>query len=136
MSQEKEFVFYLCMSELYIFVRLKFTFGLIGDLPQRICTAAELRFYFSNFIAPSSFLQPNRNCNHSSWISGCEPGWACRTGSTQPIDFRESSEIPSRTSHCQSCCEGFFCPQGLTCMIRKSFSQFARTTYFFRNRYT
>lgn len=97
-----------------------------GDLPQRICTRAELKFYLSNFIASKSsttvtFLQPNRNCNRSSWISGCEPGWSCNTGSVRPVDFRETSEIPDRTSHCQPCCEGFFCPHGLTCMIRKSF---------------
>ncbi|XP_075499198.1 ABC transporter G family member 24-like [Primulina tabacum] len=92
-----------------------------GDLPQRICTAADLRFYFTNFIArantPTTFLRPNRNCNVSSWVSGCEPGWACSAGLIEPLDYRESREIPARTSDCQPCCEGFFCPQGLTCMI-------------------
>lgn len=96
----------------------------IGDLPQRLCTAAELKFYFTNFIAntrsAATFLKPNRNCNSSTWVSGCEPGWACGPGSSQPvIDFRDSQEIPARTSDCQPCCDGFFCPQGLTCMIRK-----------------
>ncbi|KAL0322207.1 UNVERIFIED_CONTAM: ABC transporter G family member 24 [Sesamum calycinum] len=92
-----------------------------GDLPQRVCTAAELKFYFTNFIAkansPATFLKPNRNCNITKWLSGCEPGWACSAGLTHPVDFTDSHEIPARTSDCQPCCEGFFCPQGLTCMI-------------------
>ncbi|KAG6412712.1 hypothetical protein SASPL_125397 [Salvia splendens] len=64
-----------------------------GDLPQRLCTAAELKFYFTNFIARKkstiSFLKPNTNCNSP--------------------DFTDSQEMPARTSNCQSCCEGFFC---------------------------
>lgn len=95
----------------------------IGDLPKRLCTAAELKFYFTNFIAnarsAATFLKPNRNCNSTTWISGCEPGWACSSGLNQPaVNFRDSQEIPARSSDCQPCCEGFFCPQGLTCMIR------------------
>ncbi|PIM99017.1 hypothetical protein CDL12_28490 [Handroanthus impetiginosus] len=92
-----------------------------GDLPRRLCTAAELKFYFTNFIAktksPATFLKPNLNCNLTKWVSGCEPGWACSADLTQPVNFGDSHEIPSRTSNCQPCCEGFFCPQGLTCMI-------------------
>ncbi|XP_042001429.1 ABC transporter G family member 24-like [Salvia splendens] len=91
-----------------------------GDLPKRLCTAAELKFYFTNFIASKksavSFLKPNTNCNSTTWVSGCEPGWACSSGLSQP-NFTDSQEMPARTSNCQSCCEGFFCPQGLTCMI-------------------
>ncbi|GFP97004.1 ABC transporter g family member 28 [Phtheirospermum japonicum] len=93
----------------------------LGDLPLRLCTAADLKFYFTNFIANTksraTFLKPNRNCNLTTWVSGCEPGWACSAGMTRPVDFRDSHEIPARTSDCQLCCEGFFCPQGLTCMI-------------------
>ncbi|KAK6156349.1 hypothetical protein DH2020_010597 [Rehmannia glutinosa] len=92
-----------------------------GDLPQRLCTAAELKFYFTNFIAntksKATFLKPNRNCNLTTWVSGCEPGWACSAGLTRPVNYRDAQEIPARTSDCQPCCEGFFCPQGLTCMI-------------------
>ncbi|KAK4385963.1 ABC transporter G family member 24, partial [Sesamum angolense] len=68
--------------------------------------------------SPATFLKPNRNCNITKWLSGCEPGWACSAGLTHPVDFTDSHEIPARTSDCQPCCEGFFCPQGLTCMIR------------------
>ncbi|KAL2525867.1 ABC transporter G family member 24 [Abeliophyllum distichum] len=92
-----------------------------GDLPNRLCTAADLKFYFTNFIASkgtaSTYLRPNRNCNISTWVSGCEPGWACSVGLNQRFDFTNSREMPARTLDCQPCCEGFFCPQGLTCMI-------------------
>lgn len=98
-------------------------FLLTGDLPNRLCTAADLKFYFSNFIASrgtaTTYLKPNRNCNITTWVSGCEPGWACSVGLNQRVDFTDSLEMPARTLDCQSCCEGFFCPQGLTCMIRK-----------------
>ncbi|KAL1553208.1 ABC transporter G family member 24-like [Salvia divinorum] len=92
-----------------------------GDLAQRLCSAAELKFYFTNFIAntrsAASFLKPNRNCNSTTWVSGCEPGWACTLGTNQPPTLTQSQQIPVRTYNCQPCCEGFFCPQGLTCMI-------------------
>ncbi|XP_015581018.1 ABC transporter G family member 28 isoform X1 [Ricinus communis] len=92
-----------------------------GDLTQRICTAAEIKFYFNSFFSRGSksthYLQPNKNCNLSSWVSGCEPGWACSVARGQKIDLKNSEIIPSRTTNCATCCEGFFCPHGLTCMI-------------------
>ncbi|KAL3370830.1 hypothetical protein AABB24_007720 [Solanum stoloniferum] len=89
-----------------------------GDIQRRLCTAAEISSYFSNTItSESNYLTPNRNCNLTSWVPGCEPGWACSTNSDQNPDLRNSREIPARTLACQSCCEGFFCPHGLTCMI-------------------
>ncbi|KAB2063515.1 hypothetical protein ES319_A10G221200v1 [Gossypium barbadense] len=90
-----------------------------GSIMQRVCTAAEAIFYFDAFFKGSNgnTLKPNRNCNLTSWVSGCEPGWACRTPSNEPADLENSQVIPSRTNACQPCCEGFFCPRGLTCMI-------------------
>ncbi|KAK4279655.1 hypothetical protein QN277_011397 [Acacia crassicarpa] len=91
-----------------------------GDVTKRLCTAAEMRFYFNSFFESprrANFLKPNKNCNLTSWVSGCEPGWACSVGSQQQVDLQNSKEIPARTASCQACCEGFFCPQGLTCMI-------------------
>ncbi|KAG6604411.1 putative white-brown complex-like protein 30, partial [Cucurbita argyrosperma subsp. sororia] len=41
--------------------------------------------------------------------------WSCSVGKVK-VDLK-STKFPSRTEDCQSCCEGFFCPQGLTCMI-------------------
>lgn len=65
-----------------------------------------------------NYVKPNKNCNLTSWVSGCEPGWACSAG--KDIDLKKDiKEIPKRTKNCKPCCEGFFCPQGLTCMIRK-----------------
>ncbi|KAJ9540124.1 hypothetical protein OSB04_026630 [Centaurea solstitialis] len=88
-----------------------------GDVTQRLCTSAELKFYFGGFFLGSSYERPNRNCNLTSTVSGCEPGWACATLSTDNANMSDSRNIPARTFNCQPCCEGFFCPKGLTCMI-------------------
>ena len=88
---------------------------------QRICTAAEIKFYFSGFYengGKSNYLRPNKNCNLTSWTSGCEPGWACSAGADRKIDL-SSKIMPSRVLDCHRCCAGFFCPHGITCMIRK-----------------
>ncbi|KAJ0045872.1 hypothetical protein Pint_06013 [Pistacia integerrima] len=91
-----------------------------GDIARRLCSAAEMKFYINSFFetsGDSSFLKPNKNCNLTTWVSGCEPGWACSVGQDQQVDLDNSQDIPARTQNCQSCCEGFFCPHGLTCMI-------------------
>ncbi|AES62116.1 putative monosaccharide-transporting ATPase [Medicago truncatula] len=91
-----------------------------GDISNRLCTAAEVKFYLNSLMEKSSsanYLKPNRNCNLTSWVSGCEPGWACSVPSGQKIDLKDSKEMPARTSNCRACCEGFFCPHGITCMI-------------------
>uniref|UniRef100_A0A2N9GX33 Uncharacterized protein n=1 Tax=Fagus sylvatica TaxID=28930 RepID=A0A2N9GX33_FAGSY len=92
-----------------------------GDITQRLCTAAEIKFYFNSFFTSTSskktnYLKPNKNCNLSSWVSGCEPGWACSAGSKK-VDLKNSKDMPVRTADCATCCEGFFCPNGITCMI-------------------
>ncbi|KAK6926750.1 ABC transporter family G domain [Dillenia turbinata] len=95
--------------------------GSSGDLTLRLCTAAEIEFYFKGLIESTSratnYLKPNKNCNLSSWVNGCEPGWACSAGSDQKVDLKDKKTIPLRTLKCMPCCEGFFCPHGLTCMI-------------------
>ncbi|CAH2036573.1 unnamed protein product [Thlaspi arvense] len=91
-----------------------------GDIGRRICTAAEMKFYFNDFFSKSSnpsFLRPNGNCNLTSWVSGCEPGWACSVDPTQQVNLENYKDFPERTTNCMPCCEGFFCPRGLTCMI-------------------
>ncbi|KAL5214931.1 hypothetical protein ABZP36_004083 [Zizania latifolia] len=91
-----------------------------GDLPQRVCTAAEMKFYFGSFLDSNgrrNYVRPNKNCNLTSWIDGCEAGWACSAGKDQKIDLQDAVNFPSRTLDCQGCCAGFFCPHGLTCMI-------------------
>ncbi|KAK6163362.1 hypothetical protein DH2020_000226 [Rehmannia glutinosa] len=95
------------------------------DAVQRLCTAAEVKFYGASLIEnaqsgsakSSTYLKPNKNCNLSSWPSGCEPGWACSVGKDTKVDLKNSKDIPLRDIDCQSCCQGFFCPRGLTCMI-------------------
>ena len=88
---------------------------------QRLCTAAEIKFYFNSFFAreKTNYLKPNKNCNLSSWVDGCEPGWACSAGPNRKVDLKNANDMPFRTTDCGACCEGFFCPHGLTCMIRK-----------------
>ncbi|KAJ8899734.1 hypothetical protein K2173_019433 [Erythroxylum novogranatense] len=90
-----------------------------GDVTQRLCTAAEIKFYIESLAekATTTYVRPNKNCNLSSWAAGCEPGWGCSASLKQKVDIRTSNDIPLRTKDCQPCCEGFFCPQGLTCMI-------------------
>ncbi|KAM4090011.1 hypothetical protein ACJW30_09G027700 [Castanea mollissima] len=92
-----------------------------GDVTQRLCTAAEIKFYFNSLFergaADDNYLKPNKNCNLTSWASGCEPGWGCSVGQDQKVDLKTSNNMPYRTHDCQPCCEGFFCPQGITCMI-------------------
>ncbi|KAJ6388223.1 hypothetical protein OIU77_026739 [Salix suchowensis] len=92
-----------------------------GDMLRRICTAAEIKFYFNNLFEKgakkSNYLKPNKNCNLSSWVSGCEPGWACGVGKGEKVDLRNSKDMPFRSTNCAACCEGFFCPHGITCMI-------------------
>ncbi|KAF7820154.1 ABC transporter G family member 24-like isoform X1 [Senna tora] len=87
-----------------------------------MCTVAEVKSYFrsiseKNRSTSANYLKPNKNCNLTSWVSGCEPGWACSVGPNQQVDLQNSKEIPARTTKCQACCEGFFCPHGITCMI-------------------
>ncbi|PKU65279.1 Putative white-brown complex like protein 30 [Dendrobium catenatum] len=97
-----------------------------GDIRRRLCTAAEIKFYFSSFLingGNSSFLRPNRNCNITTWVSGCEPGWACGAGEDQKVQLTDANNMPSRTQNCLPCCEGFFCPRGAYCpraMLDKS----------------
>ncbi|XP_039023413.1 ABC transporter G family member 24-like [Hibiscus syriacus] len=88
-----------------------------GSIMRRVCTAAEAKFYIDMFFRNASSLRPNRNCNLTSWVAGCEPGWACSVGQNETVDIENSKVIPSRTTDCQPCCAGFFCPRSLTCMI-------------------
>jgi hypothetical protein len=89
-------------------------------------------FYFNSLMdsgeetrGEKSYVRPNKNCNLTSWIDGCEPGWACSAGE-QKVDLKDSKDIPYRAEDCQACCAGFFCPHALTCMIRKLMQHFNR----------
>lgn len=103
-----------------------------GEVTKRLCTAADLKFYFNHFFESGNvdYLKPNNNCNLTNWGAGCEPGWAASVGPDRDVDLRDSRDMPTRTSDPQPCCEGFFCPRGMTCMIRK-FGSCLNTSFFF-----
>ncbi|KAK3226542.1 hypothetical protein Dsin_006404 [Dipteronia sinensis] len=84
------------------------------DVTQRLCTEPEIDFYLHS-LSKRGYLKPNKNCNLTSWSSGCEPGWGC--SADEKVDIKDAKDMPSRTRNCQPCCEGFFCPRGLPCMI-------------------
>ncbi|MED6212598.1 ABC transporter G member 28 [Stylosanthes scabra] len=88
-----------------------------GDITQRMCIGSELDMYATLFKTGKRFVNPNVNCNMSTWLNGCEPGWACKANEKVELNSTQK-DIPVRNSDCQPCCEGFFCPPGLTCMIR------------------
>lgn len=93
-----------------------------ADIEGRLCTAAEVTFYFNSFIdsgGRTSYMKPNKNCNSTSWVPGCEPGWASSVPPDEKVDLQESQQLPSRNVDSKPCCPGFYCPYGITCMIRK-----------------
>ncbi|XP_042436941.1 ABC transporter G family member 24-like [Zingiber officinale] len=90
------------------------------DIDGRLCTAAEVTFYFNSFIdsgGRTNYMKPNKNCNSSSWVPGCEPGWASSVPPDEKVDLQESQQLPSRNVDSKPCCPGFYCPYGITCMI-------------------
>ncbi|KAI3823263.1 hypothetical protein L1987_04696 [Smallanthus sonchifolius] len=95
-----------------------------GDIVPRLCTAADIKFYLTVLseaerqgFKTSTYVKGNKNCNLTSWVPGCEPGWACAAAKDVKVDLTNKEDMPYRTTNCQPCCEGFFCPTGLTCMI-------------------
>ncbi|KAL2896652.1 ABC transporter G family member 24 [Bienertia sinuspersici] len=83
------------------------------DAASRLCTEAEIRFYLGGFSNEMG-LQSNKNCNLTSWVAGCEPGWACSTGPVEGSDLENVQGIPARTSECKSC-SGFLLSFALIC---------------------
>ncbi|KAK6156348.1 hypothetical protein DH2020_010596 [Rehmannia glutinosa] len=81
-----------------------------GDVTRRLCTAAEVAVYLDNLRNGGNYLKPNRNCNSSRWVNGCEPGWACSTDDTEEqVDLKNSRDIPARGLDC-ACPLGSYCP--------------------------
>ncbi|KAG0607438.1 hypothetical protein M758_8G028500 [Ceratodon purpureus] len=84
-----------------------------GLVSNYLCTYGEIKLYFDN-IQDLDAPKPNLNCNASSWGAQCESGWAgVQLASTQ----LSSSEVPIRDRLPTPCCDGFFCPRGLSCMF-------------------
>ncbi|CAM6100951.1 unnamed protein product [Calypogeia fissa] len=85
------------------------------DFLLRLCEQQEIDLYLGNLKRVEGFgVPPNINCNSSSWPKACNPGWA---GAIDRNYATSSNAIPIRVSNSKSCCAGFFCPAGLTCMI-------------------
>ena len=76
--------FVLFLSFIFIQVPRYNEIWLTGDFRDRICTVAEIRYYFHGFLAEgassANYVKPNKNCNLTSWVSGCEPGCSCQCG--------------------------------------------------------
>lgn len=89
--------------------------GVDGTVADRICKEAEITAYFKN-LQHLDTPPPNDNCNSSSWGLACEAGW---NAAITPNTVVNSSVIPIRVTGPMPCCPGFFCPRGLSCMIRK-----------------
>lgn len=125
-------LFYIFITVILFICWCRYDGWIIGDLTKRLCTSAELEIYLKSLGMAatsgrrSTLVAPNRNCNLSSWVEGCEPGWACSAGKDK-VDPK-TKIIPPRTENCSACCEGFFCPHGLTCMMRKSCNIFDCST--------
>lgn len=86
-------------------------------VPFRVCGYGEIQLYFKN-IKDLDAPKPNLNCNSSSWGLWCESGWSAMQSSTDTVDLN-SETVPVRNLNPLPCCDGFFCPKGLSCMFRK-----------------
>uniref|UniRef100_A0A0D9XK46 ABC transporter domain-containing protein n=1 Tax=Leersia perrieri TaxID=77586 RepID=A0A0D9XK46_9ORYZ len=84
-----------------------------GQMAGMLCEKEEIQIYVKS-LGKTRSTRVSRNCDQNSWALGCQPGWACErpgVGSSEGV-------VPSRAVNCRPCCPGFFCPRGLTCMIR------------------
>ena len=98
---------------------------------QYMCTSTEIKRYISsltsiiqgsaNDAASATIL--DSNCNKSRWTKGCEAGWSKSLSdvvSNMSDLYRNDTTMPFRTDLADiPCCDGFFCPRGLGCMMRK-----------------
>lgn len=86
-----------------------------------MCDKAEIELYLSS-LGSKSIVRISRDCNQFSWAPGCQSGWACSTPDANSFANNSfENPVPSRAENCRPCCPGFFCPHGLTCMMRKCF---------------
>ncbi|KAI8555384.1 hypothetical protein RHMOL_Rhmol05G0170400 [Rhododendron molle] len=84
-----------------------------GDMPLRLCTAAEAKFYFNNFVGGASGVLLNKYCNLTSWVPGCKPGWACSVNLTVQEACPLGSYYPLATlNEATSMCDPHYCWMG------------------------
>lgn len=87
------------------------------DLFSTVCQSEELGKYFADLgRMKAAGVRPNSNCSAGNWTQACDAGWAAvgLSNGTIPANTTIGGQSNSRP-----CCAGFFCPPGLTCMIRK-----------------
>lgn len=96
---------------------------------DRLCSAGEIKAYIDSLVdliksSDSGSAAPpisNVNCNETYWSQGCEDGWSrtLKVGVKDMADlYKNISTIPLRDDTTEaSCCAGFYCPRGLSCMI-------------------
>lgn len=100
-----------------------------GTILERICSGGEIKAYLSSLVGliqssasgEASATIANVNCNENHWSQGCEAGWS-KSLQVSVTDmsqlYQNTSVIPLRDDLAiEPCCEGFFCPRGLSCMI-------------------
>ncbi|CAM6102780.1 unnamed protein product [Calypogeia fissa] len=86
-----------------------------SDFLLRLCEQKEIDLYLRSINTVQAFgVPPNINCNSTNWPKACNPGWA---GAIDINSTSPTNDIPVRVLKPKSCCAGFFCPRGLTCMI-------------------
>ena len=100
----------------YIFVNKNKFAVYAGQMVTMLCGKAEMELYLSS-LGKKRVGRISRNCNQSSWATGCQSGWACSTLDASVTSLEKT--VPPRAERCRPCCPGFFCPLGLTCMMRK-----------------
>jgi hypothetical protein len=114
---------------------------------QYMCSGAEVRALVGSLVdvieagghaaAAYSRMADSVNCNQSRWSQGCEPGWAKSmrelvTNASRQLFYhaQDDGSIPFRTDLADlPCCDGFFCPRALGCMLRTSKSYAHHSIY-------
>ncbi|GAQ81712.1 ABC transporter G family [Klebsormidium nitens] len=113
-----------------------------GLLHQRLCTKAEVILYLRTL---GQFpVGPTKNCQEypGRRLKGCYPGYASFTvQDPSPMDFHQEREVPWRTDRDRpidqlACCPGFFCPEGLACMIPCPRGSFCPTAFLSKGAYS
>ena len=92
-----------------------------------MCSAGEISGYVNSLVQlignSDETAQPlsNINCNLTNWSQGCEDGWARSAQNVTSISelYQNVTTTPLRVGDPYRCCGGFFCPRGLSCMIRE-----------------
>lgn len=103
-------------------------FETTGTMLDRLCSAGEINVYIDSLVGLIKSSESNgaappistMNCNETYWSQGCEDGWSRSLAVSVPNTtdlYQNIASIPLRDNSSEVCCEGFYCPRGLSCMI-------------------